>query len=338
MLPPEMAHKLAEQALKRGFLWRALSPRFQVTSERLKVNLAGIELTNPIGVAAGLDKDCRFLGSLINLGFGYVTGGTITAAPKAGNPRPRLVRNYSQESLVNALSFPSDGLEKVASRLEKEGPWEGARILSVTGTTVDDFLTCHSRLEPLADAIELNISSPNTAGLKAFQESEGFKDLVEKINAQRAKPLFIKIPPFLDDLAREGVLSLVRTCVDLGVNGVTAFNTHPVQDSRIKVGEGGLSGRTIFPDTLRMLREVVAEAKGKLSVNACGGIFSGSDAWQALKAGATTVQLLTGLVYQGPSTARTINRELLEPMEAQESGQLSSLQPSEQASASINSR
>ncbi len=329
-LPPETAQKLADQALKQGYVWRALAPRLKVEDERLRVRLAGIDLPNPVGMAAGYDKNCLFLDSLLSLGFGYVVGGTVTASHRAGNPRPRILRNPTDESLVNALAFPSWGVDRVAKSLERRSRRSGPIFLSIAGTTDEEFLLCHSRLEPLADAIELNISSPNTAGLRVFQEVDAFKRLIDRINNSRTKPLFIKLPPYFDDSGRERVLSLVRVCVELGVEGVTASNTRPVPDPRLKLGKGGLSGRPIFQDMLRVVREVAAEAAGRLAVNACGGIFEGKDAWQALKAGATTVQLLTGLIYQGPGVARAINQELLHLMKEEGIDSLASLRGASQ--------
>lgn len=320
-LPPERAQKVADLALKQRPIWRALSPLFQVRDARLEVELSGIRLKSPVGLAAGYDKDCELLPSLARLGFGYLVGGTVVESPRPGNPRPRIVRYTREQSLVNALGFPSRGLEYAARRLERARQECGdTRIfVSVSGVSEDEVLRCHGRLEPLADAVEVNISSPNTAGLRVFHEPKALGGLLARLNQQRRKPIFVKLPPYAadDSEARDRVLALVRMCLEQGVDALTVANTRPTRDPRLAVGAGGLSGRLVFPDMLRMVREVRAEVGNRLAINACGGIFSAEDAWQALQAGAATVQLLTGLVYRGPGIARSINRGLLDIMDRQ---------------------
>ena len=346
-LPPERAQHLAELALMPWFLWRAVSPALRVHDRRLKVDLAGLKLKNPVGLAAGYDKDCRFLPSLAALGFGYLVGGTVTESPQPGNPRPRLLRRVREESLINALGFPSKGLDFAVRRLERARKALGQTpvIASVAGVTVEEMVRCHRRLEPLADAVEVNISSPNTAGLRVFQEPVALAELLERLNETRSTPLFVKFPPYAASEAssspggeaRDRVLGLARVCRAQGLDGVTVANSQPVQDSRLAVGAGGLSGRAIFTDTLRMVSEIKGEVGDKVAVNACGGIFSGEDAWKAIEAGATTVQVLTGVIYRGPGVAMSINRELLRIIDRQGVASLEPLTPSA-ASTSIKQR
>ena len=288
---------------------------------RLQVVLAGLKLDNPVGLAAGFDKNCEFLPSLAALGFGYVTGGTVTERPRPGNPRPRVLRYVKEHSLINALGFPGKGLDYAARQLERARESLGSTpaAVSVSGETVDEIVRCHRRLEPLADAIEVNISSPNTAGLRAFHDPGAFAELISHVNDQRRKPLFVKMPPYaapgtqgppgVD--SRYQVLGLVDVCVQRGVEAVTIANSWPAEDSRLAVGRGGVSGRLVFDDMLRMVAEVKSEVGDRLAINACGGIFSGEDARMALQAGATTVQLLTALIYRGPGAVRRVNQELL---------------------------
>ena len=336
-LPPETAQSLADSALQQGWLWRMAAPP---SDTRLKTRLAGLDLPNPIGLAAGYDKDCRLLSPLAALGFGYVTGGTVTAKPQAGNPRPRVLRDVRREALINSLGFPSKGLDHVCRRLEESrGSTTAPTVVSVSGTTVEDILLCHRRIEPLADAVEINISSPNTAGLRVFQEAGALGELLGRVNERREKSLFIKMPPYGCDryenrhpprdigagfkLAHTPgcgtpppeIEKIVRTCVSEGVDALTVANTHPVEDARLAVGSGGLSGKPVFQETLRMVREIRREVGPDIAINACGGIFTGADAWEALRAGATTVQLLTGLIYRGPGAVGSILRELLHHME-----------------------
>ena len=294
--------------LKRRALWKLLAPYYQTADPRLKTSLAGIEVASPVGVAAGCDKNCQFLPSLMSLGFGYVVGGTVTLEPRRGNPSPRLVRDTAQRSLVNSLGFPSQGAQVVLKNLEKAHV--RPLFLSVAGLTIEEFVECLRRMEPPAEGIELNISSPNTEGLRAFHQPESFRELLERVNAERQKTLFVKVPPYADDEGRTGVLELVAIARQVGVDGITAANTRPVQDPRLKVGAGGLSGKPLFQDVLGMMADIRREVGEGMTINACGGISTAEDAIQALKHGADTVQLYTGLIYEGPGVARSINRGL----------------------------
>ncbi|MBM3925075.1 MAG: quinone-dependent dihydroorotate dehydrogenase [SAR202 cluster bacterium] len=309
-LPPEKSHRLAEFALKQRFLWRALSPLYHVSDPRLHTSLAGIPIPNPVGLAAGFDKNCEYLPSILNLGFGYVTGGTVTPGPRPGNPRPRLLRLKAQQALINSLGFPGKGSDAARRTLEKKPAHP--LILSIAGLSVDDFVECCRRLEAFADALELNVSSPNTAGLRVFHQPQEFRRLLDSVNAVRRKPLLIKLPPFADDKSRYEIISLVQIAKASGVNGLTVANTRPVKEPRLAVGAGGLSGKPLLPDTLAMVVEVRKEVGPAMTINACGGIFTAGDAIQALRIGANTVQLYTGLIYHGPGVARAINKGILQ--------------------------
>jgi dihydroorotate dehydrogenase len=328
-LNPEKAQALAEWGLGRRWLWRAAARHFDYQDPRLNVTVAGIKFPSPVGLAAGYDKDCEVLDSLLALGFGYVVGGTVLPEPRAGNPKPRVVRLAREQSLINALGFPSKGSAVVARNLEllRGRPNAAPKpvVVSLAGLTLEEFQACHAVLEPLADATELNISSPNTQGIRVFQEPDTFRTLLERINTKRIKPLFVKIPPYYDDPGRERVLSLVRIAREAGADGITAANTKPVDAPRLAMGQGGLSGRPLLEDMLRIVAEVRAEVGGGIVVNACGGIATAQDAFQALQAGADTVQLLTGLIYRGPGVSRAINRGLVQMIEAHGCGSLTEL-------------
>jgi dihydroorotate dehydrogenase len=177
-----------------------------------------------------------------------------------------------------------------------------------------------SNIEHLSDAIELNISSPNTSGLKIFQNTKELTVLLEHVNAIRTKPLFVKLPPYSSsehmslNETRDRVLSLVQVCKNNGVDALTVANSQPNKDRKLAVGMGGVSGRIIFNKTVEMVSDVRKEVGQNIAINASGGIFDGRDALQVLKAGASTVQILTALVYRGPGIARAINSELLNEM------------------------
>lgn len=324
-LSPEAAQGAAEFVLRQDYLWKFLSPLLKMESPRLETTLAGIRLNNPVGLAAGYDKDCNIVPSLASMGFGYLTCGTVTAMPRPGNPKPRVLRYVRDEALVNALGFPGMGLAHAAEELGRVQEVRATTplMVSVSGETEEDIVKCHRRLEPLADAIEINISSPNTAGLRVFQEPDALGDLLTQINEDRHRPLFIKLPPYLSpadhpsvgDVERDRVLALVEVCLRHEVGAVTVSNTWPIRDSRLAVGSGGLSGKIVFPDTVRMVADIKSVIGDSMAINACGGIFSGLDAFEALKAGATTVQVLTGLIYRGPGIARSINEQLLATMD-----------------------
>ena len=322
-LPPETAQAAAHFALKQRPLWRAASPLLRTDNARLGVNLAGIPIRNPVGIAAGYDKDCEILPALSDIGFGYITCGTITETPRIGNPSPRVVRYPQDDALANSLGFPSKGLEHAARQLEQAQPHLGDApiVASVSGVTPDEIARCHARLEPLAAAIELNISSPNTLGLRVFQQPDDLASLLDLLNRDRRKPLFVKLPPYLDlpstgGEAKENVLALARVCVERGVDALTVSNTWPIRESRLAVGTGGLSGKPVFADMIQMVADIRAEVGDRIAINACGGIFSGQDALTAIDAGATTVQILTALIYRGPGIVRRINEQMLALMDA----------------------
>ena len=325
-LPPETAQRAAEIVLKRGLLWRSLASALRVRDNRLPVTLCGLKLANPVGLAAGYDKDCELITGMSALGFGYITVGTVTESARPGNPRPRVHRYPKGESLINSLGFPSKGLHHAARQLEQAQELQRRPpiIASVSGVTVEEMVRCHRVLEPLADAIELNISSPNTSGLRVFQEPQTLAGLLGSVNEDRKKPLFVKLPPYgpaqdgssTDNEGSERVMGLVKVCLEEGIDALTVANSWPADEPKLALGRGGVSGKPVFPNMLRMVAEIKAEVGTRMAINASGGVFSGDDAWKTLQGGATTVQVLTALVYRGPSLVKAINRELLHIMDA----------------------
>ena len=269
-----------------------------------------------MGLAAGYDKNCELLPGLAALGFGYVTCGTVTLEPRPGNPGTRLLRDESRHALLNALGFPGMGLDAAVKRISADRGLTGDTpiVVSVSGSDIGDIATCHRTMEPLADAIEVNISSPNTANLRVFHYPDVLGELLDTLNDSRTRPLFVKLPPFPsredDPKHHDLVLSLADMCASKYVDALTVANTQPVQDERLGIGTGGLSGRPIFGHMLRMVREVRESVGDHIGINASGGIFTAWDAWQALMAGADSVQVLTGFVYRGPGIARNISAGL----------------------------
>ena len=197
-LPPEKAQKVADRALKVWPLWKAAAQVGGFTSPRIETGVGGLTLRNPVGLAAGYDKNCELLPGLAALGFGYVTCGTVTLEPRPGNPGTRLLRDESRHALLNALGFPGLGLDAAVKRISADRGLTGDTpvVVSVSGSDIEDIATCHGTLEPLADAIEVNISSPNTANLRVFHYPDVLGELLDVLNDSRTRPLFVKLPPF----------------------------------------------------------------------------------------------------------------------------------------------
>ena len=324
-LPPEQAHAIAEVVLRSWRLWGPKLVYQPPYDSRLSVNMAGIKLDHPIGLAAGYDKNCKALSGLACLGFSYIVGGTVFPKTQPGNPKPRLLRIAEQEALVNAMGFPSLGPEASISALHEAASKDTKVVISIAGLNTDDFIDLHRRFEPLCQAIELNVSSPNTRGLEAFQEPVTLRTLLQRLSLQRHKPLLVKFPAAFDTRSQERVLQLARICYDEGVDGVTTGNTRPVQDARLSVRQGGLSGRPLLEDTLVTVAAVRAELGNGPVINACGGIFTGSDVLRALQAGANTIQIYSAFIYRGPGTIGQMIKELQSCLETNEISSISSI-------------
>jgi dihydroorotate dehydrogenase len=308
-LPPEAAHRLAQSILSLPLPWERIggTPK----DPALRASLAGIELSNPVGLAAGFDKSCRHLDALGRLGFGYVIGGTITREPRAGNRKPRIVRYPKRGSMTNAMGLPNPGAEAAARTLSRT-PRSGPRLASIADQDPGEVIPTHALLEANVDGVELNVSCPNVSWGRDRDNEAHLALLMRELGARRTRPLFVKLPPFRSDVERGAVLALARIAQDGGADGLTCSNTRPVSDRRLSVGAGGLSGSELFRDTVRIVEDVRTTTGGALPINACGGVFSAADALACLDAGATTVQVYTGLIERGPRVVRDIVRGLSE--------------------------
>lgn len=314
-LPPETAHTVASSALRLPLPWRAITGG---APPDLPTLLDGISLRNPVGLAAGFDKNAHVVGALAQIGFGYLVVGTVTREPRSGNPKPRISRTPSERSITNAMGIPNHGAAAVAERLERHAV--GVPVLaSLADEAPEDVLAVCELLTPLVAGFELNVSSPNSPWRHSGRDNAAH--LTEVLTAlPRTKPLFVKLPPFAEDDADPGTLVLARIAVEAGVSGLTIGNTVPVTDQRLAKGSGGLSGAPLTERTPRMVEALAGEHPG-LALNACGGIFTAKDARRCLDAGATTVQLYTSFIYEGPGVVRRIVRGLAEPRaEAAEAG------------------
>lgn len=299
-LDPERSHRVALAMLALPLPWRRIG--HAVADPALATTVAGVPLANPVGLASGFDKACARLAPLGELGFGYAVGGTITLRPRPGNARPRIARDPARRAIVNAMGLPNPGAHAVAATLARTRRTT-SRWVSLADEQEADACAALDIVAPLADAIELNASSPN-AGWTHRADHVGA--LVAAMRPRSPIPIFVKVPPFGTDEERAGVLSIVEAARQAGAAGLTAGNTIPVTDGRMSTGRGGLSGGPLTARTPEIVSALRHATGGALPINACGGIFTAGDAQACLDAGATTVQVYTGLIYEGPAIAGRI--------------------------------
>ena len=335
----ERAHALTLDALEVAYR-SGLNPLLARKPKSLPTKAFGLTFANPVGLAAGLDKNGAHIDALLSLGFGFVEIGTVTPKPQAGNPKPRMFRLPEHQAVINRLGFNNEGLEALVrnvERAQRRGGLLGINIGKNKDTPNEaaegDYMYCLSRVYPLADYVTINISSPNTAGLRELQEEQALRRLVgtlreeqERLGAKHGKrvPMLVKVAP---DLSESDVDAAARVLADLEVDGVIATNTTVKRSLLIEGAEhanetGGLSGRPLMgPSTtiLRMLRTRLPESIPLIGV---GGIVSGADAATKQAAGATLVQVYTGLVYRGPALVRECVEALRRRKEAPSRGNM----------------
>ena len=318
LLPPETAHDLALQALRRGLVPAHEPP----TSSRLATAFCGLSLPHPLGLAAGFDKNAVALEGLFRLGFAFVEVGTVTPRPQAGNPKPRLFRLRRQQALINRMGFNNDGLEAVAARLSARDPGWGVVGANI-GTNrdspdpVQDYVTCLRRLHDLVDYVAVNVSSPNTPGVRDLQQRDRLRRLLSVLAETRAglrgrpRPILLKIAP---DLAAEDEVDAVRAVQEFGIDGLIVANTTitrpDIVPQRFRQEAGGLSGPPLFLRSTEQLRRLFQLTEGRLPLIGVGGISSGLDAYIKIRAGASALQLYTALIYQGPRVVAHILADL----------------------------
>ncbi len=321
LLPPETAHRLAVRALAAGFVPLPRRRDFAL----LKTRLWGRDFKSPIGLAAGFDKDAEAIDGLLAMGFDFVEAGTVTPRPQAGNPKPRLFRLAADGALINRMGFNSGGLDAFVGRLAGLTPrgWVGVNI-GVNKNSADpvaDYLAGLEALHNHAAYIVINISSPNTPGLREFQARDALAALVERLmetrsrltpEGRRALPLLIKIAPDLDesDIADIAVVALER-----GVDGLIISNTTLARDglaSPHRIEAGGLSGRPLFDRSTALLAAFYRVTEGRIPLIGVGGVASGADAYAKIRAGASLVQIYTALIYHGPGLIGRIKADLAE--------------------------
>lgn len=319
LLPPEPAHKLAIKLLGLG----TFAPRPVTDPQNLAVKLWGLDFPNPVGLAAGFDKDAEVCDAMLRYGFGFTEAGTVTPRPQPGNPKPRLFRLTEDEAVINRFGFNSKGLAYAAANLAARKGRSGIVGANVgknreTADDIGDFEQGVRLLAPLVDYVVVNISSPNTPGLRALQRRSTVISLIERLLKARAEavpqnppPLIVKIAP---DLSQEERIDLAEVAVSSGIDGLMIGNTTlarpPELRSRFAHEPGGLSGRPLFQPSTEVLAEIYRLTKGRIPLIGVGGIASGADAYAKIRAGASLVQFYSAMVFHGPGLATKIKQEL----------------------------
>ena len=325
-LPPETAHGAALGLLRRGFVAKSRTAHAQ----SLHVRAWGLEFTSPLGLAAGFDKDGVALAGLYRLGFAFVEAGTVTPRPQAGNPRPRLFRLAADGALINRMGFNGAGLDVFAAnvaRARETGAATGPLGINIganrdSADLSEDYVLCLKRLAPLADYVTLNLSSPNTPGLRSLQEGEALRNLLGRVRdtiagLEKPVPLLLKLAPELEGAA---LAESVRAATEFDIAGLILCNTTTARPAQLRSparGEqGGLSGAPLCEPALCMMREVYGLSEGRLPLIGVGGIASPEDAYARIRAGAALLQIYTGFIYRGPRLIADINAGLAERLKA----------------------
>lgn len=327
-LDPESVHDRAMRSLSTisadPVLLQVLAHVAPVPDHRLAVRIFDQELPLPLGIAAGFDKNAIAFPALLALGFGAVETGTVTPVPQPGNPKPRVFRLSEDDALINRMGFPNHGVETVLNnliRLRQPNRLVGCNIgpnkASVeAGTAPDDFATAWKRVAPYCSYVAVNISSPNTPGLRTHQRADALQAILdsirkERINRQR-RPLVLKISPDLSESELEEITDVaVRHRVDAIAATNTTLDRPRTLHSRHASESGGLSGKPLAPRSVATVRKLVELVEGKIAIIAAGGIFSGRDVLAAISAGAIFAQTYTGFIYRGPMMPALIQEEML---------------------------
>jgi dihydroorotate dehydrogenase len=326
-LPAEAAHSLALRSLCYGHALR-LSERF-VHPIYNPVTVMGLKFRNRVGLAAGLDKDVRCANGLLAMGFGFVEIGTVTPQPQAGNPKPRLFRLPEHRALLNRMGFNNDGMVAARERLRRAraqrmpsdglvGVNIGKNMDTPLARAVDDYLACFDCLHEFADYIAVNISSPNTPGLRELQEGRHLTELLGRIKQRQREvvaaggryvPVAAKIAPDLDEAA---IATIAEVLLELDVDGVIATNTtvsrplHGAEASRFRNEKGGLSGEPLFELSLKCVQHLSGVLRGRIPIIGVGGVHDVGSARRLIDAGASLVQIYTAFIYQGPDLVRRL--------------------------------
>jgi dihydroorotate dehydrogenase len=312
---PELAHGLAMKALELGLA----TPQKPFTSDRLKTNIAGLDLPNPVGLAAGFDKNAKALGALAKSGFGFIEVGAATPLPQPGNPKPRLFRLTQDQAVINRFGFNNEGAERIAKQLSQrpEGIVTGLN-LGANKTSSDraaDFAKVFTQCAPYVDFATVNVSSPNTEKLRELQGKAALSVLLDGVMEARDKlknsiPVFLKIAP---DLDRPALADIAEIALTQKIDAIIATNTSLARIglvSKHRSQAGGLSGKPLFEVSTQILAQMAALLEGKIPLIGVGGVSNAQEAYHKICAGASAVQLYTALVYHGMSLPSNISKGL----------------------------
>jgi len=328
---PERAHYIAMGLLSFAVAIPGISFLFKkiysIRNKKLERQLFGLKFPNPVGLAAGFDKNARWVDELDYLGFGFIEIGTVTPIAQSGNEKPRLFRLPLDNGLINRMGFNNEGAEAAALRLRNRkskvlvGGNIGKNKVTPNEQALDDYLKCYDVLYQNVDYFVVNVSSPNTPGLRALQEKEPLMNILQQLQNKnekqaRPKPILLKIAPDLTNEQLDDIIDIVR---ETKIAGVIATNTTVSRDglktpvSEIEsIGAGGLSGIPVRKMSTEVIRYLKQKSNNAFPVIGAGGIHTAEDALEKLKAGADLVQVYTGFIYEGPSIAKRINKALLE--------------------------
>ena len=324
-LNPETAHDLAIKSLKFNFI---PSKVFEVEDEQmLSIRLLGKNFPNPIGLAAGFDKSAEAYNPLLKLGFGFVEVGTVTPLKQFGNPKPRIFRLEDDGALINRLGFNNDGMKIIKNRIKSDGK-KGILGINIgpnkdTKDQKNDFCLGLENFFDIADYITVNISSPNTAGLRDFHDQEKLKGLLLALNQIKKDnktniPLLLKISP---DIKDNHISEIVDVATQNDISAIILTNTtNSNRDnlvSEAKKEEGGLSGEPIQQISINMIKKFYKQLNGRIPIIGVGGVNSGKTAYEKIIAGASLLQLYTGFVYKGPLAAKDIKKELIQILKSE---------------------
>lgn len=327
---PEFIHHFTFRIIKiaalipgKLWIWRQL---YKVKDARLAREVFGMQFENPVGLAAGFDKDAKLFDDLSAFGFGFVEIGTVTPLPQDGNPKPRLFRLKEDNALINRMGFNNQGVEATVARLRRKkssiiiGGNIGKNKITPNEKAVNDYEICFQKLFPFVDYFVVNVSSPNTPGLRDLQEKEPLTSLLirlQTLNSTKAnrKPILLKIAP---DLTNEQLDDIIQIVTTTKIDGVVATNT-TISRNRLKtpenkleaLGNGGLSGKPVKDRSTAIIKYLFEKSNKAFPIIGVGGIHSAEDALEKLAAGATLVQLYTGFIYEGPSLVKKINKAIL---------------------------
>jgi dihydroorotate dehydrogenase len=316
-LPPEWVHHASLRVMTRTPLARLIEPIAHHSFPSLEKKLFGLTFPNPIGIAAGFDKNAEGVTVWPRLGFGFMELGTITPRAQPGNPCPRVFRLPAEQGLINRLGFPNVGMEEVARRLERSrssGRWPTTPVGLNLGKNKDtplteagrDYVACFRRTRDLADYFVVNVSSPNTPGLRELQQGQLLDSILAPMRGEdpeAKRPLLIKIAP---DLSEEQLEAVVIAVEKYRLAGIVATNTTIDKTGLSVQEEGGASGRPLTRKSTEIIRSLHRLTGGRVPIVGVGGIFNAADAREKLNAGASLLQLYTGFVYEGPLVARRI--------------------------------